>query len=271
MAAAPAVFLGLSAATAIGGTVVGAIGQSQQAKQNAQAAMAQGSEQARAARMNAANVLAQSEEAARAAEANAAIAREQARIVRQQASQERERATIEADVFERQSRREMGGRVAAVAGSGFTLSGSFIDLLADAALEDEQQRLFILTDGEQRAQARLAGATIEEMTATELERQAVAQRETGAAMATEFLRGGAAAAGVARSTAGAIRTAGTLGTIGTIIGGASQLTQLGLVASQSPSFRRAFSNFGRRSSVPTPTVSPAGGFLNPRTGMFGRV
>ena len=182
----------------------------------------------------------QAESASDAAEANAEIAEQQADVARGQAAQERRRAAIEAENFARTARRQQGTRVSAIGASGIALSGSALDVLADAAMEDEQQRLFILADGEQRAQARLTGANIEMMTAAEFERQAAAERQ-----------------------AGGLRAAGTL------IGG---VAQTGLLLSQSPTVRRAASNIRmpRRTSA-LPRTSPAGGYLNPSTGMFGRV
>lgn len=179
----------------------------------------------------------QAEQAAEANEANADIAQQQAEVARGQAVQERRRAVIEAENFARAARRQQGTRLSAIGASGLSLSGSALDVLADAAMEDEQQRLFILADGEQRAQARLAGANIEEMTASEFERQASAER-----------------------SAGGLRAAGTL------IGGA---TQAGFFLSQSPTIRNL--RLPRRTSSAMPRTSLAGGHLNPSTGMFGRV
>lgn len=148
-----------------------------------------------------------SQSASDAAEANAAIAEQQAQLAREQAAQERHRAAIEAEIFAREARRRQGTRLSQIAASGITLSGSALDILADAALSDEQQRLFIISEGEQRAYARLVGASIEDATASEFQRQAEAERR-----------------------AGPLRAAGT------IIGGVSQT---GYLASQSPTFRKA--------------------------------
>ncbi|HJR17470.1 MAG TPA: hypothetical protein VJ808_11500 [Gemmatimonadales bacterium] len=268
MAVAPAVLLGITAATAVAGTGLSIYGQLSQAQQASQAAKAQGAEQARAAQANASNVMAQAAEAARAAEFNARIAQQQAAEQRRLAALERRRASVEAGIAERQARREMGARVSAIGASGFTISGSFTDVIADAALEDEQQRLFIIADGEARARARLAGATIEEMTADEFVRQAAAERAAGARTASELLRSGAAAQSVGQDVAGAAREAGVLGAIGT---GLSGVAGLGMTLGQSPTFRTLINRPSGGGSLRVPARSLAGGHFSPRVGLYGRV
>lgn len=177
----------------------------------------------------------QAQSASDAAQANAAIAEQQADVARETAAQEVDRAAVEAEIFAREARRRQGQRLSAVAASGITLSGSALDVLTDAALSDEQQRLLILHEGDERARARMAGASIEEMSAAEFQRQAAAERQAGRLAAT-----------------------------GTIIGG---VAQTGFFASQSPSIRRAFAGGSRARPSPIP---PPGSF-NSRTGMFGRV
>jgi hypothetical protein len=183
-AALPALMIG-AAVAGIAGTAVSVVGQIQQGEQNAAAAEAQG------------------QAAAQAAQANARIASEQASIAREQAAQERRRAAIDAENFSRQARRQQGTRVSAIGASGFQLSGSALDILHDAALSDEQTRLFIRMEGEDRARARLAGATIEDMTAAQFAQEAAAARQVG------------------RFTAGHLRTSSRFAAAGTLLGGAS--------------------------------------------------
>jgi hypothetical protein len=128
-------------------------------------------------------------------EANAAIASQQAQIARDQATQERQRAAVEAENFARDARRRQGARISAISASGITLSGSAMDVLQDAALEDAQSRALILHEGETRARAHLAGASIEEMTAAEFQRQASAERRAAPIGAASTIIGGAAQTG----------------------------------------------------------------------------
>lgn len=151
--------------------------------------------------------LQQAKSNAAAAEANSAIAEQQAQLAREQAVQERRRAAVEAEIFARKARRQQGTRISQVTASGITLSGSALDVLADAALSDEQQRLMILHEGEERARARLAGASVEEMTAAEFQRQAAAERQAGTTRATATLIGGLAKTGFIASGSPTVRRA----------------------------------------------------------------
>lgn len=88
-------------------------------------------------------------EAKRSFEAQAALARQNAELSREQAE-------AEAGRFERGSRRRLGAIRAQAGASGTTLSGSVLDVLADQAAEEEENRLLILFGGE--AQARQSEA-----------------------------------------------------------------------------------------------------------------
>lgn len=179
MAAAAPALLFIAAGAAIVGTGLTAIGQIQAAQS-----------------------------AADAAEVNSAIAEQQAQLAREQAAQERRRAAIEAENFAREARRRQGIRVSQIGASGLTLSGSALDVLVDAALSDEQQRLFIINEGEQRAHARLVGASIEEATAAEFQRQAEAERRAGGLRAAGTIVGGVAQTGFTLSQSPTIRNLG---------------------------------------------------------------
>ena len=237
MAAAIPVLIAVSAAAAIGGTVVSAVGQQQQAKAQAKAVEAQRDAEAAALQDQARAQQVAAEEAARQAEANARIASQQAELARTQALEERRRATIEAEIFAREARRKQGTRVSSIMASGITLSGGALDVLADAAMSDEQGRLFIVADGEAKARARLAGATVEELSAAEFTRQAAAQREAGAAAVSGLEDRARRARSIGRQEASALNQAGAIGATGTLLTGFSST---GLTLSQSPSVRRAF-------------------------------
>jgi hypothetical protein len=146
--------------------------------------------------------------ASAAAEANAEIAEQQAQQARDQAVMERRRAVIEAENFAREARRRQGVRVSQISASGVTLSGSAADVLMDAALEDSLTRATILHEGEQRAHARLVGASIESMSSAEALRHAAAERQAGSTRAAATLIGGFGQTGFQASQSPAFRRVG---------------------------------------------------------------
>lgn len=177
---------------------------------------------------------------AAALKTNAAIADRQAQLAREQAAQERRRAIIEAEAFQREARRRQGKAIAGFGASGIQLTGSALNVLHDIALSDAQTQLLVRAEGEQRAYARLVGASIEEMSSAEFMRQAAAEREVG------------------RYTAGAARTASYFSAGSTLLTGAAQV---GLMASQLPT---------APSTPSAPSTSLAGGRLNRSSGLYGR-
>lgn len=84
----------------------------------------------------------------------------QAALARQNAALSIEQAEAEAGRFQRGSRRRLGAIRAQAGASGTTLSGSVLDVLADQAAEEEENRLLILFGGEARARESTARAKI---------------------------------------------------------------------------------------------------------------
>jgi hypothetical protein len=235
-AAAIPILIGISAAAAIGGTVVQSVGAAQEGKAAAKQARAQAEAEAQQLEQAAEVERLRSAEAARALEANARIAEQQAQQARDLALAERRRAGIEAEVSAREARRRQGSRVSQIAASGGTLSGSGLDALADAVLSDTQQQLFIIHDGEQKARAHLAGADIEQMSAAEFQRQAAAERDVGRVEAGGLLQRAGAARRVGRQEAARFQQAGAFGMGTTLLSG---FGSTGLRLADSPTFRRA--------------------------------
>jgi hypothetical protein len=143
-----------------------------------------------------------------AAKANADIAELQAQQARDQAVMERRRAFVEAENFAREARRRQGVRISAISASGITLSGSAADVLMDSALEDAQTRASIIHEGEQRAHARLVGASIEEMSSAEALRHAAAERQAGRTRAAATIIGSFGQTGFQVSQSPAFRRVG---------------------------------------------------------------
>jgi len=90
--------------------------------------------------------------AKRRAGREAALLDQEAQYRMEEAQQARLRAALRVEQMRREARRRQGQRRANMATSGLTISGSFLDVLADAAMEEEQAALLTQFEGAAIAQ-----------------------------------------------------------------------------------------------------------------------